>query len=352
MAIRYDGVRALATTDLTVRGAGVFGLAVGWEAVRRGARVRVIDPRGPGGGASGGIVGALAPHVPEAWNDIKAFQFDCLIEARSYWPAVETASGRATGYRRSGRLQPLADDKAVSRALERARSAAELWQGMADWHVTSDGGPFAPPSATGRWVSDTLSAQIDPPRAIAALATAIETAGAEIVTNGPEEGQVIHATGWEGLGELSDALGRHIGGGVKGQAALFDADPGMIPQLYLDGIHVVTHGPGRVAAGSTSERTFDAADTTDAGLDDVIERARAAVPWLGNAPVVARWAGVRPRAASRNPIVGPWPGRKGHFVANGGFKIGFALAPGIARLAVDLALDGRDRVPEAFRLPG
>ena len=35
-----------------------------------------------------------------------------------------------------------------------------------------------------------------------------------------------------------------------------------------------------------------------------------------------RWAGLRPRARSRAPMLGAWPGRPGHFIANGGFKIG------------------------------
>ncbi|WP_412509844.1 FAD-dependent oxidoreductase, partial [Roseovarius sp. SYSU LYC5161] len=61
--------------DITVMGAGIFGLSCAWCCLKRGARVRVIDPGGPGAGASGGIVGALAPHVPENWNDKKAFQF-------------------------------------------------------------------------------------------------------------------------------------------------------------------------------------------------------------------------------------------------------------------------------------
>jgi glycine/D-amino acid oxidase-like deaminating enzyme len=39
-------------------------------------------------------------------------------------------------------------------------------------------------------------------------------------------------------------------------------------------------------------------------------------------------------------------------VANGGFKIGFGMAPKVAQVMADLVLEGRDRVPEGFRLPG
>ncbi|WP_093424824.1 hypothetical protein [Tranquillimonas alkanivorans] len=64
------------------------------------------------------------------------------------------------------------------------------------------------------------------------------------------------------------------------------------------------------------------ADWTDAQLDDVIARVRAAVPVLADAPVVALWAGVRPRAQSRTPMLGVHPFRAGEYVANGGFKVG------------------------------
>ena len=43
-----------------------------------------------------------------------------------------------------------------------------------------------------------------------------------------------------------------------------------------------------------------------------------------------------------------WPGRPGHFIANGGFKIGFGMAPKCAALMADLLLDGKDAIPPEF----
>jgi glycine oxidase len=48
--------------------------------------------------------------------------------------------------------------------------------------------------------------------------------------------------------------------------------------------------------------------------------------------------------------MGAWPGRAGHFVANGGFKIGFGMAPKVAEVMADLVLEGQDGVPEGFGL--
>jgi glycine oxidase len=104
-----------------------------------------------------------------------------------------------------------------------------------------------------------------------------------------------------------------------------------------------------VTVGSTSETSWTT-DGPDAQLDALLEKAVAAVPSLAGAEVVARWAGVRPRASSRAPVLGAWPGRPGHFVANGGFKIGFGMAPKVAEVMADLVLDGCNTIPPAFLL--
>jgi len=161
---------------------------------------------------------------------------------------------------------------------------------------------------------------------------------------------VLWATGAQGLRDLGADLGRPMGNGVKGQAALLAADWRDSPQLFADGLHIVPHADATVAIGSTSERDFAAPDTTDAQLDDLIARVRAVCPDLAAAPVLERWAGVRPRSPSRAPMLGPWPGRDGQFVLNGGFKIGFGMAPRLAELAADLLLDGADAIPQGFRV--
>lgn len=342
----------MARVDVTVRGAGVFGLSTAWACVQRGARVRVVDPFGPGAGASGGIVGALAPHVPENWNEKKGFQRDSLLMADAFWRAVETAGGASPGYARTGRLQPIADEAALALARARAEGAAELWQGQAVWEVirAGDAGGFAPVSPAGWLIRDTLSARLHPRRACEALVAALRAGGAEIAPEALDEGAVVWATGWRGLHDLSEALGRKVGDGVKGQAALLRFDARTAPQLFVDGLHVVPHGDGTVAIGSTSERDFGAPDAVDAQCDALVARARAAVPALEEADVVARWAGVRPRARSRAPLLGGWPGRPGHFVANGGFKIGFGMAPKVAQVMADLVLERQDAIPDGFRL--
>ncbi|MFT6675627.1 MAG: glycine oxidase [Sulfitobacter sp.] len=337
--------------DITVRGAGIFGLSVAWACVQRGAKLRVVDPNGPATGSSGGVVGALAPHVPENWNPKKAFQLDSLLMAANFWQEVETAGGGRAGYLRSGRLQPIQDAAALALARQRCDTAATLWQGQATWEVIrADGTDWAPVTPSGWLINDTLSALIHPRQACAALVSALQANGVEITTQAPDQGRILWATGAAGLIEMTANHHRSIGAGVKGQAALLDYDARALPQLFAGGVHVIPHSDGSVAIGSTTERDFESPDQTDSQLDAVIAAARAAVPVLKDAPVIARWAGVRPRARSRAPMLGAWPDRPDHFIANGGFKIGFGMAPKVAQVMADLLLEDHDTIPEGFRV--
>lgn len=352
----------MATADVTVMGGGIFGLAIAWECARRGARVVLCERGRIGAGPSGGLVGALAPHVPEQWNPKKAFQFESLLMAGAFWAGVREASGIDPGYARTGRWQPLADEAAVALARGRMAGAEALWRGEAEWRVAeapADG--WAPESPTGLCIEDTLTARLHPRDAGRALVAAIRARGGVVEVGRSEPpagapgqrgspGAVIWATGVAGLAALSADLGRPVGSGVKGQAALFACEARERPQIFADGLHVVPHHDGTVAVGSTAERDFAAPEATDGQLDGLIDRARAICPALRGAPVIERWAGVRPRARSLAPMLGPWPGRKGHFVANGGFKIGFGMAPKVAGVMADLVLDGRDAIPEGFRV--
>ena len=341
----------MASVDVTVRGGGIFGLACAWAMARRGAKLRLIEVAHIGAGSSGGLVGALSPHMPEQWNPKKQFQLDSLLMAESFWAEVAAVSGLPTGYGRVGRLQPLPDAVAVDRARARGLSAQVLWQGQALWQVVpATGAAWEPFSPTGLLIHDTLSARLHPRLAAAALVAALRAKGAEVVIGAaPDEGRVLHATGAAGLAALSADLGRPVGGGLKGQALALRFDAAGAPQLYVDGLHIIPHADGTVAIGSTSER--DVTDlATDHQLDALHHRAVAALPCLAGAPVIDRWAGLRPRAKSRAPMLGAWPGRAGQFIANGGFKIGFGMAPKVAEVMADLILEGRDQIPPGFRV--
>lgn len=340
--------------DVTVMGAGIFGLSVAYAIAARGGKVRVVEAENIGAGSSGGLVGALAPHTPERWDAKKEFQYQSLAMAQAHWQDVDQLSGISSGYGRIGRLHPIPSARVLQMSYERTELAHEVWHGLAQWRVVkrADYGAWAPDTPTGYLVHDTLSARMRPRGAAASLAAAVSALGGEIVIGeAPIDGKVVWATGHHGLSALSKEFGIEMGNGVKGQSALLQYNAGDVPQLFSDGIYVVPHGNGTVAVGSTSERYFDDPLSVDGLLDDLLIKIFAGFPVLTGAKVIDRWAGVRPRGRKLAPMLGAYPGRDGHFIANGGFKIGFGMAPKVGEVMADFVLDGNDSgIPEEFTI--
>ena len=99
------------TADVIVVGAGVIGLAVAYELSRRGARVRIIDARAAGQGATQASAGMLTPHTESqdqpALRGLGARSLDLYD---GFIERVHEDSGIAIEYRRCGSLHVAADD--------------------------------------------------------------------------------------------------------------------------------------------------------------------------------------------------------------------------------------------------
>jgi len=345
--------------DVVVVGAGVFGLCAALAFLRAGRKVMLIDKADkPGVGASGGLVGALSPYMPENWNIRKAAQLRALSSAPKFWRDVAEIGGTDPHYAQTGRWIPLCTAREAELAPIRASSAATLWGASGAWHVPKtvpdclnpDAAPFGV-------VYETLCARIDPRRACAALAAAfiarcgIFTGGIEVESYLPgvvetntgaiKAKLIILATGaeqWVGAPPMR---------GVKGQAALLDGGlPPETPSIYADGIFIIAHGDGRVAVGSTTEESFTDPSTTDAKLDALIMRAANICPALKNHQVVERWAGLRPRAPTPEPMIG-WLA-DGILLATGGFRTGLAMAPLLAEALLAMAQGETPDVPHHY----
>ena len=247
-------------SEIKVAGGGIFGLACAWELTRRGRKVRLFEADRIGAGASGGHVGALAPHAPENWNDKKQVQLDALVAATDWWAEVGAAGGVDPGYARTGRIQPVAPG-AEARMAERIRAARAHWPQWAGMELTErPQAALVPVSPSGLWLVDRLTARISPRRAGAALAAAIRAQGGEIVEGqAAPDAPAIWATGAAGLAPFG-------GNGVKGQSALLALDMADAPQVFADGIHVIPHADGTVAIGSTTERDGDLTAATNITL--------------------------------------------------------------------------------------
>ncbi len=318
------------SADLVIVGGGVMGLWAAVKAGRLGLRTLLLEAKVPAYGASGGLLGALMPHMPDRWNDKKQFQFDALLDLEQEVAAIEAETGLSCGYRRVGRYIPLPKPHLAAIAERHSLEAGQNWQQQGHafhWHLLKTspiaGWPDGAFTEAGL-VHDTFAARVFPRALCAALAAAIRAMphvdlveGAEVAAIDPERGRVMLKGGeaicfghciiaaghrafplletlgnpadgpaqdWDGHRGSEAADGHEgnqaqarkpLGQPVKGQAALLaaDIDPAL-PVIFLNGLYVVAHEGGHVAIGSTSEEEFYAPFSTDDKLDDLIFRAR------------------------------------------------------------------------------
>lgn len=333
--------------NITVIGAGVYGLSCALALLKDGHQVRVLEKGRVGQGASGGLVGALSPHVPEDWNIRKQFQLGALVSAAAHWSEVESLSGLPSSYGRVGRYIPLDDAYEAEKARGRCVGAARLWPSGFHWQVRPDAPHIAPEAAPYGVVHETLSARISPRLACAALAAAVVNSGGEIVENHPVEtleGVSVIAAGIGSDALLSPFLGSGKIRGVKGQSVLVSGGlPAGSPVIYGNGVYIIPHADGTVAVGATSENKFAQAFSTDALLDAVLAKAIAIVPALSTAKVLERHAGLRPRAPKPEAMLGQLDDHT--FVATGGFKTGLGNAHTIAGALVQLVRGEAPDIP-------
>lgn len=351
--------------DVIIVGGGIFGLSCAYACARRNLSTLVLDADKIGMGASGGIVGAMAPYTPDQWHPKKQYQLEALVSAQKHWAIVDKLSGVASGYGRIGRLSPIVDERTLKLAHLRHAEACANWRDY-NWDVIDSHPLIAPGTAPFGIIHDTLSARIYPSQACASLASACEKLGVTFRENtrvtGFETGKVfgpwgnasapaiILAGGYEGFHLLDYHFGTQMGAGVKGQAALLDINLGDAPQIYADGVYVIPHANGKTSVGSTSENKWGQPFEIDYLLDDVVARARAICPMIENAPIIQTWAGLRPKARRRDPMLGEIPNMDGVFTAMGGFKIGFGLAHKIGFTLADMVQGKPTDIPKSFTL--
>ncbi|WCJ61836.1 NAD(P)/FAD-dependent oxidoreductase [Agrobacterium tumefaciens] len=369
------------SVPLLIVGGGIMGLWAAVKAERLGIDTLLVEAGRLGSGASGGLLGALMPHMPDRWSDKKQFQFDALVALEAEIAGLEAETGLPGGYRRCGRIIPLPKPHLRGIAERHERDAAENWQSgerRFHWHVgerPSVAGWVDDAAGEAGFVFDTLAARVSP-RALIALLSAFlrkarhvqvaegcrvvsldADAGRAALSSGDEIsfGHVVVANGHESFPLIRDALrleaGVALGQAVKGQAALLDAaaDPAM-PVVFLNGLYIVPHEDGTVVIGSTSEDCFSEPFSTDEKLEKLLADACAVVPSLAGAPVLERWAGLRPKAVGRDPMVGAVAGTAKLVALSGGFKVSFGLAHFLADAALQTVCGHTPVIPSGFLL--
>jgi glycine oxidase len=209
--------------------------------------------------------------------------------------------------------------------------------------------------AGGLWLAD--EAQVRSPRLVQGLATAAVRRGGLFlegtsavgleVTAGRVTGVRTPSTLWQAdnvvlaAGVWSADVARTAGldvpvKPVKGQIMKLQALGRTPRQVIWSGeCYLMPRPDGEIVLGSTEEEGNYDARPSLAGVNRLTEAALEVVPAAGGFVVDGVWAGLRPAAPDRHPIVGWAPGVERLFVATAHYRNGVLLGPLTGRRVAD-----------------
>lgn len=375
----------MGSPDVVVIGAGIVGCSAAAELARRGARVHVVDVAGVAAAASGRNSGAIWWPADPVLDVLYRESLEC------YRTLAETEAAREAGFelpKAPTGILTLSRDPGTTRAAVTHWQATHPWLGatyvderalpalepaLAPGLVACRldiGYPVAPASATRAWAAAATHAGAtfevaeaaleldgDRVRGIRATGRRIDAA-AVVVAAGSWMPAIVDPSGawrpirpfWGVVVEVQLARPpRHILEGAGIEDAI---DPGQLRAARrpdeADGIvdfSLVT-ATGRSALGST----FLPFEPDPAEyLDRLLASGAAYVAEIERAPVLGLRACARPLSLDGRPLVGPFPGVDGLFVAAGHGPWGISTGPASGRHVAALIMgDGHD-VPAAIR---
>ncbi|MNS98506.1 bifunctional tRNA (mnm(5)s(2)U34)-methyltransferase/FAD-dependent cmnm(5)s(2)U34 oxidoreductase [compost metagenome] len=316
--------------DILVVGAGVLGLCVAAELVRRGHGVTVVDPGGPN--ASGVAAGMIAPAMEAAIDDLSPEHAALLRRARDAWAEFAATTGvrldRDLAEWRGGNVEALTTRlAALGFAHDHDRDAGRLTT-HEDWKVE----PEQALAALGQGV-----------RLIEGRATGVTRSAAcwrVETTAGPVEAdQVVLATGAaEAMAGLPEDVVR-----LLAQITPIRGQIGLVSERLVD--HVV-RGPGAyvapMGAGCVIGATMEAGERSlTPDPERCAQMLAAAWAVLGQTPrpLTIEWrAGVRGATPDGLPMAGAVG--QGLHLALGPRRNGWLLGPLVAGVVAD-EVEGR-----------
>lgn len=344
---------------MIVVGAGIIGCAVAYELARRGARVRVLEARAIGSGATQASAGVLAPFI-ESPKPGPFLELCCrgLEQYERFVLDVRRDSGFDVAFELCGTLE-VATDAGVAARLQQHLFGPGKWLDAGEARRRE---PSLPPSIAGAvhievhgyvaatqltealaWAALRAGAEFDAARSVALIepdADRLSVRDAE-GTNWSADQVVVASGSWAARSGLGESAARAVRP-VRGQLVRLSWK-GEPPKHVLWGptCYVVPWKDGTVLVGATVEDVGFDERTTAAGVRDLLDAVCELLPEAWGATFLEARAGLRPATADGLPILGPSPHLPGVFYATGHYRNGVLLAPVTARLIADLILDSR-----------
>jgi glycine oxidase len=350
--------------SVIVVGGGIIGCATAYDLAKAGCRVTLFERATPGAEASSAAAGLLAPVGDSRCSG--HFQ-KLALDSWGRYPDIARELRDVTGvdveHMTTGSLYPIFGREELAGAQEQTRFPLSKEMGMRVVEGTElrDMEPWLSPEISAalfvrgdHWVNNQ--------RLVTAYATAaagrgvLIRTGVEVTQLTAEGGRVtgvvavgervaaesvlLAAGAWSG--PLAATLGLNLPVvPVRGQMMAVSN----VPPLLRHAVHghqgYLTPRPsGELLIGATVEHVGFERAMTPEGLAHLVNGAIAVVPELRRRPVTRTWCGFRPGTPDDMPVLGPWPGVEGLYVATGHYRNGILLAPATAALMTQVILGG------------
>jgi len=362
---------------IVVVGGGIIGCATAYELARAGCAVTLLERATPGAEASGAAAGMLAPLGDSAPSPFE----ELAIASWRLYPKVAAELREQTGidveHVTRGTIYPLFALGEVRLAEARAARHTAKEFGIEAWDAAEvrDHEPALAANVRGamfvrgdHWVNNQ--------RLVIAYAQAAVAAGAAlrtglsvsrvVVESGRVRGVVADGERVDGeavllaAGAWTGQLVASFGGRLpvepkRGQmAALTHVPPLLRHCVHGEDVYLVPRPSGELLVGATVERVGFQGAVTAKAIAGLLGAAIELVPALGDLAISRTWYGFRPWAPDGLPVLGPWPGVEGLWVATAHFRNGILLAPITAQLMTAWITGGKpgmdvgDFLPDRF----
>jgi glycine oxidase len=357
--------------SVIVIGGGIIGCATAYELAKAGCRVTLLERATPGAEASSAAAGILAPVGQTRRSG--PFQKLALDSWRRY-PDVARELRDVTGvdveHMTTGTLYPLSGREEQDEAHEQLRwpLAKEMGMRVVEGRELREMEPGLVSDITAalfvrgdHWVNNqrlvTAYASAATERGVV-IRTGIEVtrliaegsrvSGVVAAGERIEAERVLLAAGaWSG--PLAASIGLELPVvPVRGQMLAVSNVPALLRHAFHGHQGYLTPRPsGELLVGATVEHVGFERAMTPEGLAHLVNGAIAVLPGLKGRPITRTWCGFRPGTPDDMPILGPWPGVEGLYVATGHYRNGILLAPATAAHMASAIVDGG--IPELIK---
>ena len=323
--------------------------------------MRVLDSRGPGGGATRASAGILAPYIEGHDPAMLALGVRSLDLYEEFIRRVTHDSGQEVEYERNGTVEvALTLDEAMA-LRRRARTLA----GTGIDHSLLDAGDvrrlepeITPAAVAGLHVREHgYVAAAELTRALTSAAmrhgatfdvgtvasvdsdsvARVRTADAVIESDAVIVAAGSWSTGLGGVGVVPEAVKP-----IRGQLLQLRLPRRCAAHvIWGSDCYLVAKQDGSVLAGATVEDVGFDERATSSGVQELLARALALLPALRGAAFEDVRVGLRPKTRDELPAVGASSTMPHVFYATGHYRNGVLLAPLTARLVADLVLEDK-----------